>query len=199
MNPKILIIGIVIAVVVASGCLGSQDNTKDDNTAPAPPPNKMKTAILETNKGTIKIELYTDKAPVTAANFIRLANGGFYSGLVFHRVIPGFMIQGGGFYPDGGQKASPYGAINLEINPALKHTDGAVAMARTNDPNSATSQFYICDGPQDFLNGNYAVFGQVTEGMDIVKSIASVKTATKFGYYSDWPVEDVLIESVRVE
>ena len=159
----------------------------------------MKTAILETNKGTIKFELYKDKAPKTVANFIKLAGDRFYEGLVFHRVIPGFMIQGGGFYPDGTQKASPYGAINLETNPELVHGDGAVAMARTSDPNSATSQFYICDGPQHSLDGNYAVFGKVVEGMDVVRLIAKVNTTTKYQSYANWPVEEVIITKVTIQ
>ena len=160
---------------------------------------KKKIAVIETNKGTIKFELYTDKAPKTTANFIKLANDGFYSGLIFHRVVSGFVIQGGGFYPDGTQKESPYGTIDLEIHPDLVHDDGAVAMARTNDPNSATSQFYICDGPQHFLDEDYAVFGKVIEGMDIVRSIASVETTTKYQYYQGWPSEDVIINKVYIE
>ena len=168
---------------------------------------KKKIAVIETNKGTIKFELYTEKAPKTTENFINLANDGFYQGLIFHRVVSGFVIQGGGFYPDGTQKESPYGTIDLEIHPDLVHDGGAVAMARTSDPNSATSQFYICDGPQHDLDDaamqqygmmGYAVFGKVIEGMDVVKSIASVETTTKQGM-SDWPAEDVIIKKVTIK
>ncbi|HEB37135.1 MAG TPA: peptidylprolyl isomerase [Thermoplasmatales archaeon] len=155
-------------------------------------------AVIETNMGTIKVELYTDKMPITTENFIRLANDGFYNGLVFHRVIDDFVIQGGGYYPNGTMKKSPYGPIKLETNPDVMHVDGAISMARTSDPNSATSQFFICDGTQHFLDGQYAAFGKVIEGMDIVRAIASVNTTTKYGM-QDWPVDDVIIESITIE
>ena len=104
--------------------------------------------------GTIKVELYTDKMPITTANFIKLVNDGFYSGLVFHRVMDNFMIQGGGFYPNGTQKQDPYGAIKLETSPDVLHVDGAISMARLSSPvDSATSQFFICDGAQTWLDG----------------------------------------------
>jgi len=159
-------------------------------------------AVISTSKGTIKVELYKDEMPITTANFIRLANEGFYDGLVFHRVIDDFMIQGGGFYPNGSQKISPYGPIKLETNPKVRHVDGAISMARTNDPDSATSQFFICDGEQPHLDGKYAAFGRVIEGMDVVRSIASLypdHVTTKYGFYENWPVDDVLINSIRIE
>lgn len=132
-------------------------------------------AILETGKGTIKFELYEEKAPITAANFINLANEGFYDGLIFHRVIDDFMIQGGD--PNGdGSGGSEY-TIPLETSDDLKHVDGAVSMARrSDDPNSASSQFFICDGGPSHLDGVHAVFGQVIEGMDVVRAIAAVAT-----------------------
>lgn len=113
-------------------------------------------------------------------------------------MIDDFVIQGGGFYPNGNMKESPYGPINLEIHPELRHDDGAVAMARTSDPNSATSQFYICDGPQHFLDDNYAVFGKVTEGMEVVRAIAEVKTGSRYGH-QDRPLEDVVINKIYIE
>lgn len=152
---------------------------------------------IETNKGTIKIGLYDDTVPATVNNFIKYVNDSFYDGLIFHRVINDFMIQGGSFYPNLTQKMPTYPPINLEINPELIHVDGAVAMARTSDLNSATSQFYICDGAQPHLDGNYAVFGQVIEGMDVVRSIASVQTHTENGM-ENVPVEDVIIISVTI-
>ena len=160
-------------------------------------------AIIDTTQGTVVVELYEDKVPNTCENFIKLANDGFYSGLVFHRVIDDFMIQGGGFDADGNQKESPYGAIDLEINTEVRHVDGAIAMARTNDPNSATSQFYICDGVQHGLDDSYAAFGLVIDGLDIVREIASVSTGTKttpIGYtMEDWPVENIFINSITIE
>ena len=129
----------------------------------------MKYAIIETNKGTIKAELYTDKAPITTKNFIDLANAGFYNGLTFHRVEPGFVVQGGD--PKGDGTGGSGKTIPLEINPELKHMKGALAMARSQDPNSASSQFYIAMDHVHFLDGNYAVFGIVTQGMDAVEKI----------------------------
>ncbi|HZS06963.1 MAG TPA: peptidylprolyl isomerase [Blastocatellia bacterium] len=129
-----------------------------------------RTAIIETNKGTIKFTLYEADAPITTANFIGLAERGFYDGLTFHRVEPGFVIQGG--CPQGTGTGGSDKRIKLEVSPKLKHGEaGAVAMARSSDPNSASSQFYITLGPASFLDMNYAVFGRVTEGMDVVERI----------------------------
>ena len=129
-----------------------------------------RTAIIETTKGTIKLVLYEDLAPTTSANFVELADKKFYDGLKFHRVEPGFVIQGG--CPHGNGTGGSGKNIPLEVSANLKHGDaGAVAMARSSDPNSASSQFYITLGPAAFLDGNYAVFGRVTDGMDVVQSI----------------------------
>lgn len=133
-------------------------------------PNTGRTVTIDTNKGTIKFALYEEDAPITSANFIELAESGFYDGLTFHRVVPGFVIQGG--CPLGTGTGSSSKKIPLEISPKLRHDDaGVVAMARSSDPNSASCQFYITLGPQDFLDDNYAVFGRVTEGIEVVKSI----------------------------
>lgn len=122
-------------------------------------------AVIETDKGIIKAELYTQDAPITAKNFIELANSGFYDGLAFHRYEPGFVIQGGD--PNGDGTGGSPKKIPLEISKKLTHVKGALAMARTNDPNSASSQFYIALEDIHFLDGNYAVFGKVIEGMDV--------------------------------
>ena len=129
----------------------------------------MKTATIETNKGIIKFELYEEKAPITTKNFIELAESKFYDGLTFHRYEPGFVIQGGD--PDGDGTGGSEKSIPLEISPDLKHIKGAVAMARSQDPNSARSQFYITLEAASFLDGNYAVFGQVVEGMDVAMEL----------------------------
>jgi cyclophilin family peptidyl-prolyl cis-trans isomerase len=134
-------------------------------------------AIIETSKGTITIELYEDKAPITAGNFIDLIERGFYDGLKFHRYEPGFVIQGGdprgngtGGFVD--ENTGRERRIKLEVTPELKHGEaGGVAMARSQDPNSASCQFYITLGPAAFLDMNYAVFGRVTDGMDAVKQL----------------------------
>src|SRR3989338_2644514 len=128
-----------------------------------------KIATIETNKGIIKFELYLDKAPITSKNFIGLASDGFYNGLTFHRHEPGFVIQGGD--PNGDGTGGSGNTIPLEINPALTHVKGAVAMARANDTDSASSQFYITLGEAHFLDGSYAVFGRVVGGMDVVAQL----------------------------
>ncbi|MDD3492042.1 MAG: peptidylprolyl isomerase, partial [Candidatus Thermoplasmatota archaeon] len=121
--------------------------------------NSIVVAVIDTNMGTIRVELYPDKMPNSTANFIKLAEDDFYDGLVFHRVVPGFVIQGGGFYPNATYKESPYGTIAFESHPDVTHVDGALSMARGTSKDSATSQFFICDGPQPQLDGEYAAFG----------------------------------------
>jgi cyclophilin family peptidyl-prolyl cis-trans isomerase len=134
------------------------------------PETKNRTATIETNKGTIKFTLYEDLAPITTGNFIELAQRNFYDGLKFHRVEPNFVIQGG--CPYGTGTGGSGRNIPLEVSPNLKHGEaGAVAMARANDPNSASSQFYITLAPTPFLDRNYAVFGRVVEGMDVAQQI----------------------------
>ncbi len=165
--------------------------------------NKMSgIVVLETSKGNIEIQVDKASAPITAANFLRYVNEGFYNGTIFHRVMPNFMIQGGGFTLDGREKPA-HEPIKLESKNGLKNARGTVAMARTSDPDSATSQFFISVVDNEFLNyapGNdgYAVFGNVTRGMGVVDSIALVKTENR-GSFSDWPVEDVIIKSVYVK
>lgn len=129
-----------------------------------------RTATMETDKGTITFTLHEDKAPNTTANFISLAESGFYDNLTFHRVEPGFVIQGGD--PLGNGTGNSGQRIKLEIHPDLRHDRaGTVAMARSSDPNSASCQFYITLGPTAFLDDNYAVFGHVTSGQDVVEQI----------------------------
>jgi len=153
-------------------------------------PNRI--AVLETSKGIIKFELYEDKAPITTANFIKLAESDFYNGLIFHRVIDNFVIQTGD--PLGNGTGGSGETINLEVSKGLTHNDGAVGMARSSNPNSASSQFYICDGPQHAsLDGKYAVFGQVIQGMDIVRAIAAVRTGA-----NDKPLQDVVMTKVTI-
>jgi len=156
---------------------------------------------LKTNMGTIVLELYPDRAPETVKNFEQYVKSGFYNGTVFHRVIPGFMIQGGGFTADLGHKPTRE-PIKNEANNGLKNAVGTIAMARTSDPHSATSQFFInvVDNPAlDYREGNfgYAVFGKVVSGMDVVQSIATVQTAAR-PPHQNVPVKPVVIESARV-
>jgi peptidyl-prolyl cis-trans isomerase B (cyclophilin B) len=125
--------------------------------------------VVETNKGKIELELFTEKAPITTANFTKLVESNFYNGLTFHRYVPGFVIQGGD--PKGNGTGGSSEKIKLEIHPDLKHGVGALAMARSQHPDSASSQFYITLAPQAMLDGQYAVFGKVTSGMDVVQSL----------------------------
>jgi cyclophilin family peptidyl-prolyl cis-trans isomerase len=162
-------------------------------------PKKVK---LETSMGEIVIELNEEAAPVTAKNFLRYVEEGFFDGTIFHRVIPDFMIQGGGFTADMRQRKTHTPIVN-EADNGLKNARGTIAMARTGDPDSATSQFFINHKNNDFLNyagpgkPGYAVFGKVTEGMETVDKIAAVKTTTRNGM-ADVPVEPVVIISAKV-
>lgn len=155
---------------------------------------------IKTNLGNINIELYDDQAPVSVKNFKNYVNSQFYNGTIFHRVIPGFMIQGGGFDSSMKEKATQP-PIQNESSNGLKNLRGTLAMARTNAPNSATSQFFINVANNDFLNrsaGNsgYAVFGKVTQGLDIVDKIVQTPTTT-VGMYQDVPKQAVKIISIQ--
>jgi peptidyl-prolyl cis-trans isomerase B (cyclophilin B) len=160
---------------------------------------------MQTSKGTILLELDADKAPVTVANFLEYAKSGFYDGTIFHRVIPGFMIQGGGFESGLSQK-STNAPIKNEADNGLKNELGTIAMARTPDPDSASSQFFINVKDNAFLNYSaptsqgwgYCVFGKVVDGLDVVREIEKVATGNSGGH-QDVPVEDVIIETVTVE
>ncbi len=162
----------------------------------------VKRVKLTTSMGDIVIELNEDAAPVTVKNFLRYTEERFYNGTIFHRVMPNFMIQGGGFSADMIQKPTHEPIIN-EANNGLKNDRGTIAMARTNNPNSATGQFFINHRDNDFLNyggrnkPGYAVFGKVVEGMDVVDKIASVQTANKGGY-ANVPVKVIVIELAKV-
>jgi peptidyl-prolyl cis-trans isomerase B (cyclophilin B) len=159
---------------------------------------------LHTNHGVIKLELDADKAPKSVENFLNYVKAGHYDNTVFHRVIDGFMIQGGGFEPGMKQKTTQ-APIDNEANNGLKNVKGSVAMARTNDPHSATAQFFINVNDNDFLNHSsptpqgwgYAVFGKVVDGLDVVDNIRKVKTGSK-GFHQDVPVDDVVIEKAIV-
>jgi cyclophilin family peptidyl-prolyl cis-trans isomerase len=158
--------------------------------------------VMETSLGTIKLELDADKAPLSVQNFLAYVDEGFYDGTVFHRVIPNFMIQGGGMEPGMRQKKTKP-AIKNESTNGLSNKRGTVAMARTNVADSATSQFFINVTENGFLDRaqsrdgvGYCVFGKVVEGMDVVDKIKAVKTTSKSGH-GDVPVTDVVIQSVR--
>jgi len=166
--PLLFVLAMVTLGCISTSITGSTITNMDKEETMTP------TATIETDKGTIKFELYKEQAPITTKNFIDLTLQGFYDGLIFHRVEPGFVVQGGD--PKGDGTGGSGKNIPLEVKPELKHVKGAVAMARSSDPNSASSQFYITLVPTPFLDGQYAVFGKVIEGMDVVESI---KVGTK--------------------
>ena len=159
---------------------------------------------LSTSLGPIRIELYADKAPKTVANFLQYAKERFYDGTIFHRVIPGFMVQGGGFTSDMEQKKTREPIAN-EAQIGLKNTTGTIAMARTSNPHSATAQFFINVADNEFLNFTgptqqgfgYCVFGRVTEGMDVVNQIVATPTGNRSGH-QNVPLKPIVIKSVRV-
>ena len=156
--------------------------------------------LFETTLGDFKIEFFEKEAPLSVANFRKYIDGGFFNGTIFHRIVPGFVIQGGGFTEDMTQKKTE-APIKNEADNGLKNSRGTLSMARTNDINSATSQFFVNLKDNDFLdhsrgNFGYAVFARVTAGMDVIDKIAAVETGRKRGF-DDVPVEAVIMKSVR--
>jgi cyclophilin family peptidyl-prolyl cis-trans isomerase len=196
-NKTAMLLAVVIVFMLIFGSLyvvlTSLTSKNDSNIY-----KKNSIAVINTSMGNITVELYEDKMPITTANFIKLANANFYNGLVFHRVIDNFMIQTGGFLPDGKQKSSPYGNIQFETSD-VNHVDGAISMASTGEKVGGSAQFFICDGAQSSLDDKYAAFGKVIDGMDVVRAIAAVKTTTKYVSYQDWPINDVIINSITIQ
>ena len=188
------------SMLLMTGCSGSagtpapngKQAPKAENDKPATPPAKNRIARFETNKGTFRIELFEDKAPITTKNFIDLATKGFYDGVIFHRVIDGFMIQGGD--PTGTGRGGPGYRIPDEFHPDLKHDSAGILSMANAGPNTGGSQFFITLGPTPHLNNRHAVFGKVIEGLDVVKAIGKVVTNA-----ADRPVEDVVMKKVTIE
>jgi peptidyl-prolyl cis-trans isomerase B (cyclophilin B) len=188
-------------LVALTSCVDVIENDEANNLME----NKMTQVTIKTSVGDIQLELNDEKAPITVENFKTIASSGYYEGTIFHRVINGFMIQGGGLTADMNNKPSGTGPIQNEANNGLPNDRGTIAMARTMDPHSATSQFFINHKDNAFLNHTgetsqgwgYAVFGMVTEGMDVVDQIAEVATGSS-GAYQDVPEEVITIESVTI-
>jgi len=151
-------------------------------------------ALIETSKGNIKIKLHKDKAPNTVLNFLRYVKNKQYNDTIFHRIIPNFMIQGGEYKEGGGQNKPEFKPIKLETHAELKNKKGTIAMARTNNKDSAKAQFFINVRNNNNLNGKYAVFGEVIEGMDVVNEIRISKTNNK-----NWPEDSTIIYDVKIE
>lgn len=199
-NRNVLIFGMV-AILVIIGILVAPKliNTSGSKSL------GMVTVEMKTNKGTIVIELDGENSPITTENFLKYVNDGYYDGLIFHRVIDGFMVQGGGFESGMKERSATYPPIKNEAKESgLENNRGTISMARTNNPDSATSQFFINLVDNNFLNpgGNdpygYTVFGKVIEGMDVVDTIGEVETHS-VSMYQNVPVDDIVIESVEVK
>ena len=210
---RLVMKGLGFCLLLLAAC----DAQSKSEQAPVAPPAEAKTetqpqtqraggnpmVVIKTSKGEMQVELYADKAPKTVENFLAYVDAGFFDGTIFHRVIPGFMIQGGGFDAAMNQKETR-AQIKNEAQNGLKNDRGTLAMARTNVVDSATAQFFINLVNNDFLNHTapndrgfgYAVFGKVTKGMEVVDEIAKVQT-TKKGMHADVPAEPVVIESVK--
>ena len=194
----LLTVGILVAVAAIlfaahSGNAGMSfnmllDQNKGENRTVA----KNRIAEFTTNKGTFDVELFEDKAPITPKNFIDLSEKGFYDGLIFHRVIDGFMIQGGD--PSGNGTGGPGYTIPDEFDPALKHDDEGILSMANAGPNTGGSQFFITLAATPWLDNHHAVFGKVIDGMDVVRDIGHTKTG-----YGDRPVHDVVIEKITIK
>lgn len=192
------------AVLAATGCNAREPGKQSVSTQPGAGQPANPRVLIETSKGNITLELFPRNAPVSTANFLKHVNSGFYDGTIFHRVIPGFMIQGGGMLPDMTEK--PRGTpIRNEANNGLKNLRGTLAMARTGEPHSATSQFFINVADNYFLNHRgesiegwgYAVFGRVVDGMEVMDAIVAVPRGDH-GMHQDVPIAPVIMKKVTV-
>ena len=195
----ILAVTFLFCLTAVTGCAGPGSKTaektepvKADTPLPPADPNKKNSlAVFETSMGTFKVELFEDKAPRTAQNFISLVNKGFYNGLIFHRVIDGFMIQGGD--PKGNGTGGPGYVIPDEFHKDLKHTGVGILSMANAGPNSGGSQFFITLDATPWLDGKHAIFGKVVEGLDVVKAIGKVKTGAQ-----DRPQTDVVMKKITI-
>jgi peptidyl-prolyl cis-trans isomerase B (cyclophilin B) len=202
---KIQIAVLIIIVTAVASIFFLSPIGQKDQTDYYPEEDQMSLVTISTSAGDIHLELDADNAPITVANFLKLAEDGYYSGTIFHRIIDGFMVQGGGLDENMAPKPTNTDPIQNEANNGLKNDRGSIAMARTMDPHSATGQFFINHKDNDFLNHTaetsqgwgYAVFGSVIDGMDVVDQIALSTTST-VGGYADAPLEPTVINSVTV-
>jgi cyclophilin family peptidyl-prolyl cis-trans isomerase len=204
MNKSLISLLVVITAILSLSLFNTVKGEKSMNDETNDATNNNPIVVIETTKGNITVELDAENAPNTVANFLAYVDDGYYADTIFHRVIPNFMIQCGGLTADMHDKPSKHAPIKNEANNGLKNDRGTLAMARTNDPHSATSQFFINHKDNDFLNfrsesmqgWGYAVFGKVTDGMNVVDEIAAVKTGSKGGH-QDVPLETITITGVK--
>ena len=202
---KKLIFSVLVAALAAPALLAQAPAAVPATSPAAPAGPKNPVVVVKTSMGAFKVELFADKAPVTVANYLQYVKDKFYDGLIFHRVINGFMIQGGGFDAKLGLKATR-ASIKNEAKTGVKNEIGTIAMARTADPNSANSQFYVNVGNNQALDYRgddardigYCAFGKVVDGMDVVNKIKAVPTGSQNGL-RDVPLTPVVIESIRLE
>ena len=202
---KIQIAVLIIIVTAVASIFFLSPIDQKDQTDYYPEEDQMSLVTISTSAGDIHLELDANNAPITVANFLKLAEDCYYSGTIFHRIIDGFMVQGGGLDENMAPKPTNTDSIQNEANNGLKNDRGSIAMARTMDPHSATGQFFINHKDNDFLNHTaetsqgwgYAVFGSVIDGMDVVDQIALSTTST-VGGYADAPLEPTIIRSVTV-
>lgn len=209
MKKTISLISVFLSITMLLSSCGIKDGktAKEESSAPTPNPELVKNTVnatIELDSGDeIQLELYPDLAPDTVENFVELAEDGFYDGTIFHRVIEDFMIQGGGYDETLKQKKSEPIKGEFEANGfenSLSHTRGVISMARTQDMDSASSQFFIVQQDSLYLDGQYAAFGKVTEGIDVVDDIASVKTGTVAASgMEDVPVDPIIIDSITID
>ena len=202
---KIQITFLIVIVTAVAVIFFLSPSDQNDQTTYYPQEDQMSLVTISTSAGDIHLELDAENAPITVANFLQLAKDGYYNGTIFHRIIDGFMVQGGGLDENMAPKPTGTEPIQNEANNGLKNDRGTLAMARTGDPHSATGQFFVNHKDNDFLNHTsetsqgwgYAVFGSVINGMDIVDQIALSTTST-VGGYADAPLEPTIINSVTV-
>ena len=187
----IILVVIVISVVVFFNLgLNTQNGNENQEGNPI--------AVFNTSLGAFKVELFADKMPITVNNFVKLVNDGFYDGMIFYRISDNFMIQAGRFFPNGTEKFSPYDNIQFETSD-VKHVDGAISMASTAAGAGGSAEFFICDGAQTFLDGNYAAFGVTIEGIEVVRDIASQPQDNSNPAGGGKPYTDIVINSITIE
>ncbi|MCX6665267.1 MAG: peptidylprolyl isomerase [Euryarchaeota archaeon] len=195
---------IFILCIAAVAFVLLQKPSSNNGNTPVPEGNPI--AVFNTSKGTFKVKLYKDKMPITTDNFVKLINDKFYDGLIFHRISDNFMIQAGRYFPDGSQKTNPYANIAFETSD-VTHVDGAISMASTGTKVGGGAEFFICDGARHGLDGSYAAFGVVTEGMTVVQTIAATEHDRSLEPTPEnptlpgggKPLQDITIHSIRIE
>jgi len=189
------IIAIIVIIIIFSAVFlfigfNSDNNNVNDEKNPI--------AVIDTSMGVIKVELNQDKMPITCDNFIKLANDGFYDDMIFYRIMDDFMVQAGRFFADGSEDSSEYENIVFEESD-LKHVDGAISMASTDVKVGGSSEFFLCDGEQSFLDGSYATFGVAIEGIEVIRNIASQPHDSSSQAGGGKPYTDIIINSITIE